>query len=202
MCCDTDGQFEASWNPVDNVFVKMSPASDESDDAVWRIKSVCGCGNLWVDTDGGFPSERPEYDQAAFTNQFLCPNDRAAFNPCDTAIAGLATVTGKIGCCAGEVFLSANSRCVGAFSDQDNIDFSAGKTLKRVGPNFKGKYLRHNFIPGGMYRFQPVSSTSHLFYNQAEEVVDAYCGKSSAFAVGGGAGFAFALASALLLFHL
>lgn len=177
MCCDDDGQLNATWGSLADVMTKTPGASPGSNDAIWRINQVCGCGNTWINVSEGFAAPQ---DMRSFTNQFVCTDGKNAVEPCAAALAGFLLTSSQVGCCHGQEHLNDNSRCLGVFSDRNIIDSSAGKTLSKVGPNYNGVSLRQNFVPGGLYLFQPLSSTSQHFYNTQAEVADAYCGASAA----------------------
>jgi hypothetical protein len=179
FCCNRDeGLSKESWALLDAVMTKATAPAKDSNDAVWTVNSVCNCKNEWLDVSKAWLEGQ---DQPMFTNQFLCPGGKDDKAPCALATTGLQAVTEQIGCCMGEPFLTANSNCIGLYKEADAIAREKGEDVGEVGPSYKsGKHLRVNFVDGN-YEFEPVSEFfSPNFYNTKTDVVDVYCGKSSA----------------------
>jgi hypothetical protein len=180
FCCESDGDTSspATWYLLADVMSKSnSPDGDE--DAVWTVNAACGCKNELVSVAGG---KLEGQDMQVFTNEFRCLGDKDARGPCAAAVNGFIGI--PVGCCTGEHFLTSNSRCVGGFDEADTIAAGMGEDIDLVGPSYKGGRLMPrdvDFAGDGQDFYVPVDETySKNFYNARTDLVDVYCGKSSA----------------------
>jgi len=184
FCCNGRSTFNVkaeTWNLLADVMTKATAPAKDSTDAVWTINKVCGCKNELVDVSKGWIAGQEFTDQPIFTNEFTCAGGKDDKSPCAAATGGKTAIEGALGCCGGEQFYTANSVCVNMFKEADAITKSKGEEVSETGPDYKsGSHLRKNFVNGN-YMFMPVSETfSKNFYNTQTDLVDVYCGKSSA----------------------